>query len=42
LRSESRLDWPLIETELTQLANLKEAPEIVEQLQLLRLNNKKP
>ena len=36
LRSESKLDWPLIETELTQLANLKEEPEIVEQLQALR------
>ena len=36
LRSKSKLDWSLIETELTQLANLKEEPEIVEQLQALR------
>ena len=36
LRSESKLDWSLIEIELTQLANLKEEPEIVEQLQALR------
>ncbi len=36
IRSELKLDWNLIDTELTVLANLKEEPEIVDQLRRLR------
>lgn len=36
IRSESLLDWELIETELTLLANLKEEPEIITRLSELR------
>lgn len=36
IRSASQLDWNLIESELQVLANLKEEPEIIDQLQTLR------
>lgn len=36
ITSHSELDWPHIDTELTMLANLKEEPEIIDQLTNLR------
>ncbi len=36
IRSESQLDWELIYSELTQLADLKEEPEIIDHLNSLR------
>jgi hypothetical protein len=36
IRSASKLDWKLIESELQILAELKEEPEILTQLQSLR------
>ena len=37
VRSQSELDWTLIDTELNVLANLKEEPEIMTQLTQLRI-----
>jgi hypothetical protein len=36
IRSGSQLDWSLIDSEITVLANLKEEPEILTQLAELR------
>lgn len=36
IRSEGLLDWDLIESEVTILSNLKDEPEIINQLQALR------
>ncbi len=39
-RSADKLNWPLIETELAMLAELKEEPEILDQLSQLKLKTK--
>lgn len=36
IRSQTQLDWQLIERELTVLANLKEEPEILDKLEALK------
>jgi hypothetical protein len=36
IRSQSEIDWELINAELSQLADLKGEPEIMEQLNSLR------